>query len=188
MQEAQAAMDLKLSFDGFAGGGSVCFGSNVETYGQLQYKVFQLRHRLRVVTSTWFHYEVYQHFCLGESRVFFTPDAELSASYNALVRENKQLVDCLRIAEAALQTGGPAAQQVAQLQQQLDDANRVARGRILEDLKTRQYMEGLNLHNHDLVQKANFLAHNNLQLTQSVTALQQQLGQHQQVGMSSLLL
>lgn len=187
-------MGLNLSLDDSAGGCSgqrVSFGSNIDTYRQLQNTIHHLRHRLRVVTSTWFHYEVYQHFRLEESRVFFTPDAELSASYNALVRENKQLMDRLRIAEAALQTGGPAAQQVAHLQQQVDDANRVARGRILEDLKTRQYMEGLNLHNHDLVQQVNFLAHSNLQLTQSVTALQQQLGQHQpplqQVGMFSLL-
>ena len=137
--------------------------------------------RCRSSSPSRFHREVYQHLCLDEASVFFTSNADLSATCNALQRENKQHRDRRQIAEAALQTRGPEAQRIVYLQQELDKAHRVARGRILEDLQTREYTDRVHLHNHSLLQKINFLADSNRQL-KSLHTLQQHQQKLQQVG------
>ena len=73
-----------------------------------------------------FQQEVYRQINLDETRVFFTPDADLSATCNALVRENKKLMDHTQHIEAALKMKEPAAKQMVDLQQELHTARRVA--------------------------------------------------------------
>ena len=195
LQEAQDAMNLKLSFD-VVGGGSkwpVSFGSNTTAYKQFNNENQQLRHMLQVLKSSRFHQEVYQHMCLDETRVFFTSDADLSATCNALLRENKKHMDHIQIAEAELQMRGPAAQRVVYLQQELDTAHRIDQARAVEDLQTREYIDQLHMNSHNLLQKVNFLAHRNRQLQQSMQQYEQQQYEQQQrplqqVGISSVLL
>lgn len=158
-QEAQAAMNLKLSFE-VVGGGSgwpVSYGSNTDACRQLRSENHHLRHMVYSLKSTRFHQAVYQQLSLDESRVFFTPNAELSATCNALLCENKKLVDQMKHIEAALKMAEPATQRVVDLQQELDTAHRVARARVLEDTQTRQYVEELNSSNHNLRQEVLWL-------------------------------
>ena len=184
-------MNLKLSFDVIGGGEDsrwpVAFGSNVNSCKLLSHENQQLKHMLKVTQSSRFHQEVYQHLCLDEAQVFFTSNTDLSATCNALLRENKQHRDHIQIAESALLMKGPEAQTMAYLQQEVDKACRVARGRILEDLQTSEYIDRVHLHNHTLLQKVNFLSDSICQLNQSLHTLQQQQTL-QQVGMFTLLL
>ncbi|KAL3149090.1 hypothetical protein ABBQ32_001933 [Trebouxia sp. C0010 RCD-2024] len=129
-----------------------------------------------------FQQEVYRQIRLDETRVFFTPNADLSATCNALVRENKKLMDHNQHIEAALNMKEPAAKQMVHLQQGLDTAPRVAQARVLEELQTRECLEQLNVASHNLLRKVLWLAGEHHHLKQSLEMLQQHYHQQQRLG------